>query len=138
MNDAAVTAATFRFHASAAGGAGDARSDSRASEVDLDILCGGDVNAVDKPDLVRIVLHDDRSGAGPVAKETDAAHQRAVGDAGGGKDDALAGREIARPVNLLEVGNPHRPAALFVLRFAYDEPRQDFAIQAAHRRGGQN
>ena len=51
---------------------------------------------------------------------------------------SLAGREILRAVDLLEVGDAHRAAALFVLGLADDEPREDLAVQAAHRRRGQH
>ena len=47
----------------------------------------------------------------------------------------LARREILRRVDALEVGDPHRPAALLVLRLGDHEPREDLAVQAAHRRG---
>ena len=51
---------------------------------------------------------------------------------------SLARREILRPVDLLEVGDPHRAAALFVLRLGDDQPREDLAVQAAHRRRRQH
>ena len=50
----------------------------------------------------------------------------------------LAGREILRAVDLLEVGDAHRAAALLVLGLADDEPREDLAVQAAHRRRRQH
>ena len=50
----------------------------------------------------------------------------------------LARREILRPVDLLEVGDPHRAAALLVLRLADDQAREDLAVQAAHRRRRQH
>ena len=75
----------------------------------------------------------DRARADAVAEEAHAAHQRAVGDAGRREDDARAGREILRSVDLLEVGDAHRPAALLVLGLGDDEPREDLAVQAPHR-----
>ena len=62
-----------------------------------------------------LALHDDRAGANAIAEEADAFHQRAVGDAGRGEDERLAGRQVLRRVDPLQVGDPHRPAALFVL-----------------------
>ena len=56
--------------------------------MDLDVCGRCDVNAVDEPDPVRLVLHDHRARADAVAEEPDAAHQRAVGDAGRREDDA--------------------------------------------------
>ena len=50
----------------------------------------------------------------------------------------VAGREILRAVDLLEVGDAHRAAALFVLGLADDEAREDLAVQAAHRGRGQH
>ena len=73
-------------------------------------------------------------GPGAVAEEAHALHQRAVGDAGRGEDDVLARREILRLVDPLEVGDAHGAAALLVLRRVHDEPREDLAAQAAHRR----
>src|SRR3954463_13797760 len=87
-------------------------------ELDFDVRVGPDVDAVDEPDAVRVVLHDHRVGAGAVAEEADAAHQRAVGDAGRGENDVPAGREILGAVDALEVGDPHRAAARLVLGFA--------------------
>src|SRR5919109_5402240 len=55
MNEAAVTAATLRRQAVATG---------RWSEMDPYVLCGSDMDAVDEPDAVRIILHDHRTGAG--------------------------------------------------------------------------
>src|SRR4029079_6212556 len=62
----------------------------------------------------------------------------AVGDAGGGEDDAVARREILRAVDLLRIGDPHRAAALLVLRLLDHQPGVDLAVQAAHRGGGQH
>src|SRR6185503_19299399 len=114
------------------------RAIAYSSEMYLDVLGGRDVNAVDEPDLVRLVLHDHRTGADAVAEEANAPHQRAVGDAGRREDDVLAGGEVRGAVDLLDVSDPHRAAALFVLGLADDEAREDLAVQAAHRRGGQH
>src|SRR6266705_7114256 len=100
--------------------------------MDLDILCRCDVNAVDESDLVWIVLHDDRTRTGAITEEAHAAHQRAVGHAGRGEDNAPAWREIARAVHLLEISDAHRPAPFFILRLADDKAGDDFAVQAAH------
>src|SRR5712692_4345638 len=101
------------------------RGEMQSSESDLHVLRVGDVDAVHEPDLVRLVLHDHRAGARAVAEEPDAAHQRAVGDAGGGEDDALAWRQIARAVNPREILDAHRTAACFVLRRVDDQPREN-------------
>src|SRR3989441_3946320 len=101
-------------------------------EPDLDISRRRDVNAVDESNLMRIVLHDNRARPGAVAEKTDAAHQRAVGDAGGGKDDLLARGEFLRAIDFLEVGNPHRATPLFVFRLVDHEAREDLAIEATH------
>ena len=50
----------------------------------------------------------------------------------------LPGREILRAIDLLEVGDAHRAAALLVLGLADDEAREDLAVQAAHRGGRQH
>src|SRR2546422_7035923 len=114
MNEAAVTAYTFRRHPS-----------SRAtSEMNLDVGRPRDVDAVDEPDAVRIVLHDHRAGADAVAEEPNTFHQRAVGHAGGRKDNAVARREILRCVDLPEIGDPHRAAPCLVFRLADDEARE--------------
>src|SRR3954452_6540236 len=91
------------------------------------------VDAVDEPDLMRLVLHDHGTGPDAVSEESHAAHQRPVGDAGRGEDDRLPGRQILRPVHLLEIGDAHRTAALFVFRLADHQAREDLAVQAAHR-----
>src|SRR5919197_5045968 len=103
----------------------------RASEPNLHVGVVRDVNAVDEPDPVGIVLHDHRARASAIAEESHAAHQRAVGHAGRGEDDAPAGREIAGAIDLLEVGDPHRAAALLVLRLVDDQARVDLAVEAA-------
>src|SRR5262245_60215986 len=110
----------------------------QSSETYLHVGVRRDVDAVDETDAVRFVLHDHRAGPRAVAEKADAAHQRAVGDAGGREDDAVARREILRAVHLLEISDAHRAAALLVLGLADHEAREDFAVQAAHRRGGQH
>src|SRR4029453_16628838 len=98
-------------------------------EANFDIRRGRDVDAVDEPDAVRIVLHDHGAGANAVAEEPDAFHQRAVGHAGGGEDDAVAGRQILRRVDLLEVADPHRAASFLVLRLADHETRKNLPVE---------
>src|SRR3954453_3957745 len=137
MKLAAVTAKTLRCHASGRGATALAPAVvlmRTGSESDLHVGILRDVNAVDEPDAVRLVLHDHRTGARAVAEKADAAHQRAVGDTGRREDDVFAGREILRPVDALEVLDAHRAAALFVLRLVDDQPREDFTVQAAHGR----
>src|SRR5262245_10743811 len=109
-----------------------------SSESDLHIDVWRDVDAVDEPDAMRLVLHDDRAGPHAVSEESHAAHERAVGDTGGGEDDARPGGEILRSIDPLEVGNAHGAAPVFVLRLVDHQSREDLAIQAAHRRGGQH
>src|SRR3954468_19884520 len=84
----------------------------------------GDVNAVDEPDLVRVVLHDHRAGADAVAEEADSPHQRAVGHSSGRENDARPWREILRAIDLLEIGNAHRATPLLILGLSNDEPRE--------------
>src|SRR4051794_9563036 len=103
MNDADVTAKRLRRYAT-----------SEANPHDL-LLLLLDVNGVDEADARRIALHHDRAGPGAVAEEAHAAHQAAVGHAGGGEDDAVARRQILRSIDPLRVGDPHLAAALFVL-----------------------
>src|SRR5204862_5930632 len=81
------------------------------SEADLDVRFAGDVNAVDEPDLMRIVLHDDGARPRAVAEKSDAAHERPVGHAGGRKDDTLAGSEIVRSIEAFDIGMPTGMAA---------------------------
>src|SRR5262249_40417800 len=114
------------------------RSGAARSEANLHVGFLRHVDAVDEADAVRLVLHDHGAGPRAVAEEADAAHQRAVGDAGRCEDDAVAGREIFRAVDLVEGGNPPRPAALLVSRFADDEPGEDLAVQTAHGRRGEH
>src|SRR5258706_14013695 len=106
--------------------------------MDLNVVRPRDVDAVDEPDAVRIVLHDHGACANAVTEESDAFHQRPIRDAGCGEDDALARRQILRAVDFLEIGDPHRAAALLVLRLADNETREDLAVQATHRRRGQD
>src|SRR5258706_11922610 len=117
MNDAAVTAYTLRRHASdetvpVAGGPGATVLGATVlgatvllgtSEMYLDVRRLSDVDAVDEPDAVRVVLHDHRAGADAVSEEPHALHQRAVRHPGGGKDDVLPRRQIRRPVDLLDI-----------------------------------
>src|SRR3954462_11070574 len=138
MKLAAVTAKTLRCHAS--GGRATALAPAAVlmrtgSGSDLHVGILRDVNAVDEPDAVRLVLHDHRTGARAVAEKADAAHQRAVGHAGRRADDVFAGREMLRPVDALEVLDAHRAAALFVLRFVHDDARGDFTVPAGPGRG---
>src|SRR6185436_12147216 len=109
-----------------------------ASEADLDVLLRRDVNTVDEPDAVRVVLHDDRARANAVAEETDALHEGALGDARGREDDVVARREILRLVDLLQILDAHRAAPLFVLGLADDQPRENLAVEAPHRRRRQH
>src|SRR5262245_12216108 len=90
-----------------------------------------DMNAVNEADAMRMRLHDERRRPDAVTKEPDAFHQRAIGHAGGGKHNVVAGGEVLRAVGLLEVGDPHRPAALFVLRCAHHESSVYLAAQTA-------
>src|SRR3954452_11411203 len=92
-----------------------------------------DVNGVDEADAWRVALHDQRARARAVSEEPDAAHQCAVGDAGGGKHNALARRQIRRGVYPSRI-RAHRAAPCFVLGFPDDQAREDLAVQAAHRR----
>src|SRR5688500_1202990 len=108
------------------------------SELYFEVLGSVHLNTVDKTDPGRMRLHDERRRPRAVAEEADAAHQRAVGDTGRREHDPLGGREVLRLVNPLEVGDPHRPAPLFVLRLAHYEPREDFTVEAAHRRRGEH
>src|SRR3989442_11064227 len=94
------------------------------------------MNAVDEPDLMRIVLHDHRTGSDAVAEESYALHQRSVGDAGGGENHAGAWREILGSVNPLEIGDAHRAATLLVLGCADDEAGADLAAPTPPRRRG--
>src|SRR6476620_6985509 len=100
MKLAAVTAKTLRCHASGRGASARAAPAlvlmPAGSESDLHVGILRDVNAVDEPDPMRAVLHDHRACTRAVAEEPDAAHQRAVGDAGRREDDVLAGRQILR------------------------------------------
>src|SRR3954464_4544907 len=122
MNEADVTANRLRRYAIA-------DCNVRPSESYPQILARFDVDGVDEADARRIALHDDRAGAGAVAEEADAAHQRAVGDAGGSADDAFARREILRGVGAARIGNAHRPAALLVLGLLDHQPRENLAVQ---------
>src|SRR5215510_6339276 len=103
---------------------------------DRAVLARPHVDAVDEADAMRCRLHDQRCGADAVAEEAYALHQRAVGDAGCGKQDVLAGREILRTIDLLHVLDAHRFAPPLVLRRADDEPREDLSAETAHRCGG--
>ena len=87
---------------------------------------------------MRLALHDDRTRADAVAKEPHASHQRAVGDAGRDERDGVAGGQLGRRIDALEVGDAHRAAALFVLRLGDDQPGVDLAAEAAHRGGRQH
>src|SRR5678816_2101915 len=112
MNDAAVTANTLRRHGADASAVNVPASAVESLELDLDVGVRLHVDAVDEPDPVRVVLHDHRAGARAIAEEPDTAHQRAVGDTGRREDDVVARRQILRAVDLLEVADPHRAAAL--------------------------
>src|SRR5438477_12388439 len=109
LRRSALLRSTVRFH--------------NDSETDLHVCRRRDVNAVDESNLMRIVLHDHRARPGAVAEKTHTAHQRAVGDAGGGKDDLLTASEVLRAIDFLEVGNPHRATPLFVFRLGDHEAR---------------
>src|SRR3954453_22448126 len=141
MKLAAGPAKTLRCHASGRGASALAPAVvlmRTGAESDLHVGILRNVNAVDEPDAVRLLLHDHRTGARAVAEKADAPHQRAVGDAGGREDDVFPGREILRPVDAVEVLDAHRAAALFVLRLVDDEPREDLTVQAAHGRGSEH
>src|SRR5260370_39995513 len=124
MNDAAVTAKRLRRQAVMGGW-----ERAPTSEANLDACRPGHVNAVDEADLMRAVLHDERARAGAVAKEPHAAHERAVGDAGRGEDDLLAGSEVPGAINLPEVGEAHDAAALPVLPPVPDQATKHLAVQ---------
>src|SRR5438874_8059801 len=98
MNEAEVTANRLRRYAT--------------SEADANHPFLLDVNRIDEPDPRRIALHHDRAGAGAVAEKAHAAHQAAVGHAGGGEDDPVPRGEIFRSVDARRIGDPHLAAAL--------------------------
>src|SRR5262245_12545520 len=99
-----------------------------------------DVDRVDEADLVAVGRRDEGLGADTGAEEADALEDRALGDTGSGKDDALAGGEVVRVVDLLGVLDAHRDHALAgVVRDAArvlevfelaleDEPGEDLAV----------
>src|SRR5262249_10535288 len=92
------------------------------------------VDRIYETDARRVALHDDRARARAVAEEADAAHERAVGDAGRGENDSVARRQFLRRVNAARLGAP-RAAAFLVFGLPGHEAREDLAVQAAHRGG---
>src|SRR3954471_473799 len=92
-----------------------------------------DVNGVDEADAWRVALHDQRARARAVSEEPDATHQCAVGDARGGKHNALPRRQIPRGVYPSRIG-AHRAAPFFVLGLLEHEASENFAVQAPHGR----
>src|SRR5437868_8759077 len=68
-------------------------------EANLDIGTLLQVDAVDEADLPRRLGHDHGGSSRALTEEAHAAHQRSVGDAGGGEDELLAGSKIVGGVN---------------------------------------
>src|SRR4051812_14613400 len=66
-----------------------------------------DVDGVDEAYVPRLGGHYERVCTLARAEETDALEQRAIGHAGRGEDDLLAGREVVRLVNLVGVADAH-------------------------------
>src|SRR5579871_4557866 len=96
------------------------------------------VNAVDEPDLSGVVRHHEAVRAHAVAEESHAAQQVAFGDARRREENFLAGREIARGVSGVGVLDAHRLDAIAQGFIFHDQPSENFAVQAAHRRGRQH
>src|ERR1051326_3565616 len=96
-------AATPPARMAAAASATDLPRRMRRSEANLHVFLRCHVDAFDEADAMRVVLHDHRARADAVAEKSHALHERPVGDARRGEDDVLAGREILRVVDHLEI-----------------------------------
>ena len=92
----------------------------------------GSVELADGPGLR---AHDQRLGVGAVAPEADTTQQFAVGDAGGGEEDVLAGDEVVEREDLVEVvAGVEGPLALVVV--AGPEAALDGAAEGLEGAGG--
>src|ERR1035437_7039977 len=74
---------------------------------DLGVRTLVDMDGLDEPDLALVELHHQRRGAHTISKEAHALEQRPIGDAGCGKDDVLAGREVVGRIDALRIGDAH-------------------------------
>src|SRR5271163_148314 len=96
------------------------------------------MNSIDEADLAVVVRQDERVRAGTFAEEADSTEKAAAGDAGAGKDDFLAGRELVGFVDALRVFNSHLGDAFVVLGFGNDKTRENFTIEATQSCRGED
>src|ERR1044071_9040 len=77
------------------------------SEADLHVRIALGVDGVDEPDLMWHARHDESVRSSAVSEEAHAPEQRAVRHSRRREDDALAGGEVFRAIDALDVRNPH-------------------------------
>src|ERR1700722_3489334 len=97
-----------------------------------------EMDGVDEPNFRFRESHDQRMRAGSVAEERNAVEQAAAGDSGAGGDDFFAWSQICSLVNSFWILDTHLRDAIVVFRLINDEARENFAIQAAQSRCGEN
>src|SRR6185436_10147133 len=102
-----------------------------SSEADLDVGIVLGVDRVDEPDLMWHGRHDQSVRPRAVSEEPDAAKQGAIRDTRGREDDALARGEVFRPIDPLDVRNPHPLEPLAVRLLREDQLGLDLSVEAA-------
>ena len=96
------------------------------------------MDGFDEADLALVESENHGRSANAVAKESDAFEEITVSNAGTGKNHFPAGSKVSGVVNALGIFDAHFFQALVMLRCADDKARENLAIEAAKRGGGEN
>src|SRR5579871_76012 len=92
----------------------------------------GQVDAFHKANLAAVARHHDRRRTITFAEETDAFHQRAIGDAGSGKNNVVSRGKVFGGVDFSLVLDAHFLDAGLKFRCIDNQAREDFTVQATH------
>src|SRR3990167_2712616 len=93
---------------------------------------------LDEPDGAGLGAEHHRVRVDPVLAVSYALEKIAVGDAGGGEDDVVAGGQIGRVVDAVRIRDLHRLDPLPLVGADRLEPALDLAAQASHGGRGQH
>ncbi len=89
------------------------------------------MNAVNKTDFPGPKSQNYRRSSYAFSEEAHAAHQRAIGYAGSGEDQLLAGSKVLCFIDFIFVFDAHAGDAFFQFRLIDHQPPKHVAIQAA-------
>src|SRR5437764_990123 len=107
-------------------------------EANLDVGALFQVHGVNKSHLTILQSHHQGMRADAVAEEANAAQKISVGNSRTSKDDVLARRQVTGFIDAVRVLDAHFFEAFAVFGFRNDEAGEDFAVEAAQGRGGED